>query len=58
MNDSERRDWVENDEGLYRWWKSYRMPLTKFIRENRKEVDAVIENITSNKRSTHYLLYG
>jgi hypothetical protein len=21
-NDSERADWVQNDEGLYNWWKS------------------------------------
>lgn len=22
LNDSERRDWIENDEGLYNWAKS------------------------------------
>lgn len=38
MNDHERELWVLNDEGLYRWWKSTRMPIRKFIRENRQEL--------------------
>ena len=28
-------EWVENDEGLYTWWKSSRKTLRQFVRENR-----------------------
>jgi hypothetical protein len=42
MNDTEREMWVNNDEGLYRWWKSSRQPMRLFIRENRNELDHAI----------------
>lgn len=43
MNDRERELWVQNDEGLYRWWKSSRLALRAFLRENREEIDRGIE---------------
>lgn len=45
MNDSEREQWVNNDEGLYSWWKSSRLPMRTFIRENRKTLTASISNV-------------
>jgi len=39
MNDSERRDWIENDEGLYEMWKASRMSISKFVRMYRNELD-------------------
>lgn len=38
MNDRERELWVLNDEGLYLGWKSTRLPIRRFIRENRQEL--------------------
>ena len=38
MNDTDREEWVNNDEGLYRWWKSSGQSLRRFVRENRAEL--------------------
>lgn len=38
MNDRDRELWVLNDEGLYLWWKSTRLPIRRLIRENRQEL--------------------
>lgn len=53
LNDEERRQWVDNDEGLYNWWKSTKMGLYRFVRENRAEIDAVI-NQTLNRKPEPY----
>lgn len=58
MNNEDRRQWILNDEGLYNWLISSKLPLAKFIKENREEIDKVIENITSGKKKQHYLTYG
>lgn len=60
MNDAERRQWVENDEGLYNMAKAYRGRggVRQFIRENRAMIDSLIENVTSGKKPAHYLEYG
>jgi len=44
LNDAERREWVLNDEGLYRWWQSTRprQGLYKFVREHRQELTDLI----------------
>jgi len=42
-NDKEREMWVMNWEPLYLWWKVSRCGITKFIRENRKDIDFVID---------------
>lgn len=49
MNDEERRQWVLNDEGLYNWYISSRMGLYKFIRENRDEIDRIINQVLNPK---------
>lgn len=45
MNDAERQDWVNNDESLYRWWRSTRLGITTFVRRYRKEIDEHINYI-------------
>ena len=42
LNDNDRSQWIDNDEGLYSWWKQSRQPKSKFIRENRAELTRLI----------------
>lgn len=58
MNDAERSQWIDNDEGLYNWWRSSRQSKRKFIQENRAEITRAIENVTGNRKPAHYLAYG
>jgi hypothetical protein len=58
MNDTDRGQWIDNDEGLYRWWKSSKLSKREFIRQNRTEIDKAIENVTSGRKRAHYLTYG
>lgn len=58
MNNSERKDWINNDEGLYCWWKSSRLPMGKFIKENRQELDQAINSVLHGNKPAHYLRYG
>jgi hypothetical protein len=57
-NDDERAEWIDNDEGLYDWWRESRQSKRAFIRENRAEIDAAIDNVTSGDKPAHYLKYG
>ena len=57
-NDRERTMWIMNDEGLYNWYLRSHRPMSKFIRENRKEIDEAIDNVLTNKKPAHYLAYG
>lgn len=43
MNDDEREKWVLNDEGLYRWQQRSRLSMRAFIRQNRGEIDTIID---------------
>ena len=43
MNDADREEWVNNDEGLYLWWKGSGKSKRAFIRENREELTRVIK---------------
>jgi hypothetical protein len=58
MTNSDISQWIDNDEGLYNWWKSSRMSKTAFIKENRAELVACISKVTTGKKSAHYLAYG
>ena len=42
LNNTDRQQWIDNDEGLYNWFKASRTSMTKFIRENKDELDAII----------------
>lgn len=57
LNDEDRRQWVQNDEGLYNWMRSSGISQAKFIQQNRKMIDDVINNVLSGKRQAHYLAY-
>jgi hypothetical protein len=41
----EIRLWVMNDEGIFNWWKSTRQPISTFIKENNKELRAIIRKV-------------
>jgi hypothetical protein len=45
LNDNDRKQWVNNDEGLYSWWKSSRMSMREFIRANRAELTEAINKV-------------
>lgn len=46
LNDDDRAQWVDNDEGLYTWWQSERPRKTKrqFVRDNREYLTEFIQN--------------
>lgn len=58
LNDEERRQWIENDEGLHCRWKQSGLSLREFIRVNRKHLDVIIVAIRDGKKPAHYLVYG
>lgn len=58
MNNSERSIWIDNDEGLYKWWRSSGLSKRKFIKENKAEIDKAIGNVTAGTKPAHYLAYG
>ena len=57
INDEVRAQWLDNDEGLYSWWRSSKQSKTAFIRANRAEIDAVIQNVLTGAKPAHYLKY-
>jgi hypothetical protein len=57
INDKDRAQWVDNDEGLYLWWRQSKQSKARFIRENRQEIDGVIRNVTESRKPAHYLRY-
>jgi len=60
INDEDRKEWVQNDEGLYRMFRNWRggYALGSFVRAHRKEIDEVIVNVRDGKKPAHYLVYG
>ena len=42
LNDNERGQWIDNDEGLYNWWLCSKQSMRDFIRENRQEITRII----------------
>jgi hypothetical protein len=57
MNDATRREWVDNDEGLYDLQRRSKLPMKKWISENRKLIDAVANNVKTGAKKAHYLKY-
>ena len=45
MNDADRRDWVENDEALHKWWKADDGGLYRFVQENRAMLTKYIRRV-------------
>lgn len=58
MNDDHRRIWILNDEGLYNWYRGSNLTMREFIRQNRVDLDKVINNVTEGRKPAHYLTYG
>jgi hypothetical protein len=58
MNDNDRRLWIDNDEGLYNWWRSSGLSKREFIRKNRPGITEVIRNVLDGNKPAHYLAYG
>ncbi len=57
LNDEDRRQWINNDEGLYNWQRSSGLSMREFIRQNRQELDACINKVLNNEKPAHYLAY-
>ena len=57
LNDSERRNWIDNDEGLYNWWRSSRQSKRQFIIDNKADIDACILRVLNGNKPAHYLAY-
>lgn len=57
-NDDERWDWIQNDEGLYNWWRRSGTGKRAFLREHRTEIDTIIDAMESGRKPAHYLVYG
>lgn len=57
-NDSEREDWVNNDEGLYDWFKRSKLSMRAFIRSNRTTLDDCIDAVVNAEAPAHFLKYG
>lgn len=49
LNDDDRRQWIANDEYLYNWQRTSRLPMRMFLREYRKELDAYINEQLNKK---------
>jgi hypothetical protein len=58
MNDAEREQWIDNDEGLYDLWRRAGLSKREFLRRNRGDVDAAILPVLNNEKPAHHLKYG
>lgn len=54
----EQRLWVQNDEGLYKWWKSSEQSLDDFISTNKVEIAKAIRRVVNAPPRSHFDLYG
>ena len=55
MNNAEREQWANNDEGLYQWFLSWKRAnrggMRGFLQENRAEIDNAINRALGRQRS-------
>jgi hypothetical protein len=58
VNDSDREEWVGNDEGLYDLQRRSGKGMTAWIRANRALIDEVSGNVKTSRQPAHYLKYG
>ncbi len=45
LTNADISQWIDNDEGLYLWWKRSRQSKTAFIHANHKELVAAIRRV-------------
>lgn len=57
INDQDRGEWINNDEGLYLLWKRSRKSKKTFIKENRGLLDEIIIGCRNGDIPVHYLVY-
>lgn len=57
INDNDRGEWIDNDEGLYLLWKRSRKSKKTFIKENRGLLDEIIIGCRNGNIPCHYLAY-
>jgi hypothetical protein len=48
---SEIAQWIDNDEGLYNWWKSSKQSKKHFLKENTFELRKCILKVLNRKPS-------
>lgn len=62
LNDKERRQWVENDEGLHNICRAEmrmeRISKREWIKRNRGLIDRAAGLLVRGEKSAHYLAYG
>lgn len=62
LSDEERRQWVENDEGLHNICRAEmrmeRISKREWIKRNRGLIDRAAGLIVSGETPAHYLAYG
>ncbi|MGH7183491.1 MAG: hypothetical protein ACREJN_16150 [Nitrospiraceae bacterium] len=42
MNNTDRAEWIDNHEPMYRWWKGSKLSKRAFISMYRAEIDAAV----------------
>lgn len=58
MDDEDREDWVNNDEGLYDRFRASGKTIADWVRENRELIDACAGKVLSGEKPAHFLKYG
>jgi len=58
MTSSDISEWIDNDEGLYNWWRSSRQPKRAFIKANRAALTTAITDTLNGTKQPHHLAYG
>lgn len=58
LNDDDRSQCIDNDEGLYDMWRASGLSKREFIRRSRLMLTEAITNVLDNKKPAHYLKYG
>lgn len=58
LDEEEIEQWVMNDEGLYNWWRGSKLPLSRFVHENRTVLTQAIRPVLEGTKPAHYLTYG
>lgn len=58
LNTEDLNQWIDNDEGLYNWWKGSRQSKRQFIQENRQELkDCILGFLNRKPAEKHYYDY-
>lgn len=58
LSSKEIGQWIDNDEGLYRWWQQSKQSKREFISGNRDKLKRIVQSIMSGERRPYYLTFG